>query len=194
MFRSGENQKPPAEIGITILYCKSPRPTHQTVLGFIASVTRQLVEQGKDHSPLLIRAKEFKQKHSGEEKPATLEEYSKFLSEILDSFSKVYLMVDALDEFAAPSQDRENLVKTLLELKHVAEGKLRLFITSRPASEIREKLGIKSKVDICASDPDIESYIDHRIAQYTQVMEWVQRYPHLKNKMVTTVKEKARHM
>lgn len=103
-------------------------------------------------------------------------------------------MVDALDEFAEPSQDRENLVKTLLELKPVAEGKLRLFITSRPASEIREKLGIKSKVDICASDPDIESYIDHRIAQYTQVMEWVQRYPHLKNKMVTTVKEKARHM
>jgi hypothetical protein len=157
-------------------------------------VTRQLVEQGKDNSPLLIRAKEFKQKHSGEEKPATLEEYSKFLSEILDSFSKVYLMVDALDEFAESSQDRKNLVKTLLELKPAAEGKLRLFIASRPASEIREKLGVQSKLDICASDPDIESYIDHRIAQYTQVMEWVQRYPHLKNKMVITVKEKARHM
>ncbi|KAI9771577.1 MAG: hypothetical protein M1839_002770 [Geoglossum umbratile] len=191
-FRSG-NQKSGAEIGVTFLYCKSPRPAHQTVLGFILSVARQLLEQGEHNSPLLIRAKEFKKEHSEKGKPANLEECSVFLSEILDSFSRVYLMVDALDEFATSLQERAELMKTLLELTPRDKGTLRLFITSRPAKEIRGKLGIHSTVDIRASDLDMQSYINHRIARNENVAGWVKQHPHLKENIVTAVMEKSRN-
>lgn len=127
---SQRETQPDKHVGLVYLYCRFQNQAEQTVLQFIPAIIRQLATQNLSTVGLV---KGFNGDHST--KPATQAEYTTLLSNLLHSFSAVYLMVDALDEFSKSEHERKLLVDELLSVSRTRTT-LRIFITSRPDHDI----------------------------------------------------------
>lgn len=190
-LRNQRDTKPDKRVGLVYLYCRFQNEADQTVLQFIPAIIRQLATQD---SSTVIRVKKFNEEHSG--KRVTLAEYTDLLSELLDLFSAVYLMVDALDEFSKSEHERKLFVKELLSLSR-KRTTLRIFITSRPDHDIANDIDKElrsEKMDIEASNVDIHGYIERAIETNSALKSWVGKRPELRTKMLATIPNKARKM
>ena len=79
----------------------------------------------------------------------------------IGAYSKVFIVIDALDECPKDNGTRLNLLKTLRSLV----GTVNLMVTSRDLSSIaREFQGMK-RLEIRAHDQDVRRYIEGRIAR-----------------------------
>ncbi|KFY28844.1 hypothetical protein V491_00258 [Pseudogymnoascus sp. VKM F-3775] len=177
--------QPDKRIGFIYLYCRFQNHAEQTVLQFIPAIIRQLAAQDLS---AVGRVKKFNENRPT--KSATLIDYTTLLSELLDSFSAVYLMVDALDEFSKFEHERKDFVQELLSLNGTRTI-LRIFITSRPDHHISKEIR-GDTVDIQASDADIHSYIERSIDKNSTLKSWVTQRPELRMKMLETIPNKAR--
>ncbi|KFZ11552.1 hypothetical protein V502_07499 [Pseudogymnoascus sp. VKM F-4520 (FW-2644)] len=188
-LRNQRDTKPDKRVGLVYLYCRFQNEAEQTVLQFIPAIIRQLAAQD---SSTVSRVKKFNEGHSV--KRATLAEYTDLFSELLDLFSAVYLMVDALDEFSKSEHERKLFVKELLSLSR-KRTTLRIFITSRPDHDIAHYIDKElrsEKMDIEASDVDIRGYIERAIETNSALKSWVGKRPELRTKMLATIPNKAR--
>jgi archaellum biogenesis ATPase FlaH len=92
------------------------------------------------------------------------------LVEILKTY-KVYLVIDALDEVAWGAQ-REDLLRFLRKLPAIASEGLRVLVSSRNESDIRdtfchpESRWTDIPVDLKDVDKDIEKYIDNGMEKH----------------------------
>lgn len=96
------------------------------------------------------------------------------LTDILDvlqleigTYSQVYILVDALDEY--PEGDRHELVSTLRSL-----GNVNLMVTSRPLLSIKDQFDGAKHLRISAMDDDVRKYIKDRIVRETRLARLVQ--------------------
>jgi hypothetical protein len=186
-LKTQRETQPDKRVGLAYLYCRFQNEAEQTALQFIPAIIRQLAAQDLS---VVAQVKRFNDEHSGQ--PTTLVQYTSFLSKLLDSFSAVYLMVDALDEFSKSEYEKDLFVQKLLSLSSTRKI-LRLFITSRPDHDAAEKLG-GEKLGIEASDTDIHAYIERAIETNPVIKSWVESRPELRTKMLATITNKARKM
>jgi hypothetical protein len=84
----------------------------------------------------------------------------------LENSSKVIIAIDALDE--ASSSTRDTLLKLLSKLCDVG---FRVFLTSRPAINIRQLRSYATVVDITAEKRDLEIYASTRLHANENVQE-----------------------
>ncbi|KFY17241.1 hypothetical protein V492_00802 [Pseudogymnoascus sp. VKM F-4246] len=183
-LKSQRETQPGKRTGLVYLYCRFQNEAEQTVAQFIPSIIRQLAAQDLS---TVSQVKKFNDEHSTQQ--ATIGEYTSFLSELLDSFSAVYLMVDALDEFSKFEDEKKRLVKELLSLSRTRTS-LRIFITSRPDRDIAKEIG-GEKVEITASEMDIHAYIERAIETDSALRSWVGKRPGLRAKMLRTIPDKS---
>ncbi|OBT57822.1 hypothetical protein VE04_01879 [Pseudogymnoascus sp. 24MN13] len=184
-LKSQRETQPDKRVGPVYLYCRFQNEAEQTVLKFIPAIIQQLAAQDLS---AVSQVKKFNAKHVTQ--PATVDQYTSFLSELLDSFSAVYLMVDALDEFSKSEYEKKLFVQELLSLSSTRTT-LRIFITSRPDHDIAQELGGEN-VDIEASEMDIHAYIERAIKTNSAWKSWVGKRPELRTKMLATIPKKAR--
>ena len=84
------------------------------------------------------------------------------LGTVLASFERVFICIDALDEF--PPLQRPALLRSLVELTRLSET--RFFLTGRPQIQCDKYLGKGAKtISITTRDEEIEAYIAHRLDQ-----------------------------
>ena len=80
---------------------------------------------------------------------------------ILEAFSDVYIILDALDECA----EREDLLKWITEMISWRKGKLHLLATTRPEDDISKHLRFLDPNHVCVKSDlvacDVARYIDH---------------------------------
>ncbi|KFY79257.1 hypothetical protein V499_01723 [Pseudogymnoascus sp. VKM F-103] len=183
-LKSQRETQPDKRVGLVYLYCRFQNEAEQTVLKFIPAIIQQLAAQDLS---AVSQVKKFNAKHVTQ--PATVDQYTSFLSELLDSFSAVYLMVDALDEFSKSEYEKKLFVQELLSLSSTRTT-LRIFITSRPDHDIAQELGGEN-VDIEASEMDIHAYIERAIKTNSAWKSWVGKRPELRTKMLATIPKKA---
>ncbi|KFY44986.1 hypothetical protein V494_01208 [Pseudogymnoascus sp. VKM F-4513 (FW-928)] len=184
-LKSQREIQPGKRVGLVYLYCRFQNEAEQTVAQFIPSIIRQLAAQDLS---TVSQVKKFNDEHSTQQ--ATIDEYTAFLSELLDSFSAVYLIVDALDEFSKFEDEKKHLVKELLLISRTRTS-LRIFITSRPDRDIAKEIG-GEKVEITASEMDIHAYIERTIETDSALKSWVGKRPELRSKMLRTITDKSR--
>lgn len=89
-----------------------------------------------------------------------------YLRRIVERFSNVYIMLDALDE--SPLNGRRKYVLDALEaMRHWGVHSLHLFVTSRNESDIRESLDLSSAQEVSvhnsAMDRDINDLVSSRL-------------------------------
>jgi Cdc6-like AAA superfamily ATPase len=162
----GDGNRDDSNIGIAYLYCNFRRQYEQNSEDLLASLLKQLSE-GRDSIPDSVKT--LHDKHKAKKTRPSIDEISKSLQSVITLYSRVFIVVDALDECQAGDSRR----RLLTELFHLeAKSGANLFATSRFIPEI-EKLFCKSvSLEIRASKEDIETYLERQMRLLLSFDDW----------------------
>jgi ankyrin repeat domain-containing protein 50 len=147
---------------------------------------------------LLAKVKDFQKKYTDSDTRPTFKDHSELLASVVSQFSRVYLVIDALDECADIDDEcvakRGLFVSGLKQLQSPAGPPLHLFITSRPLPEIEQTLEGAARLDICANSDDITSYVNWRILNNDRLAHYVNKDPALQAEITGRVLERCRNV
>lgn len=154
-----QTQAQEANYGVAYVYFDYKEKNQQTPLRVLASLVKQLALPLR-HLPAEIEKMYDKLEHQG--KQPSLEELLTTLIAVSNSFDRVFLIFDALDECSQKSQRKE-----LLPLFHrMGEGGANLFITSRHYPEdIKRSFCDVAQIELSATRQDIRSYVKEKIRE-----------------------------
>jgi hypothetical protein len=140
--------------GVAVLYLdhKATTETHSPT-NLLAAVWQQLVLT----KPLSFGVHELYKKHHAQATRPSLEEIYSVLHSVIQEFSSVFIVVDALDEYR--EEDRDILLCRLCKLGPA----VRLMLTSRPHIRINHVISDFKIVDVRATEEDIRKYVEAQI-------------------------------
>ncbi|KFZ02007.1 hypothetical protein V500_00505, partial [Pseudogymnoascus sp. VKM F-4518 (FW-2643)] len=147
-------------IGIAYLYCNFRRQDEQNAEGLLASLLKQLA-QGL--SPLPESIKSLYSSYKEKRTQPTFNEISNTLQSVAALYSRCFIVVDALDECQASDGCRTKLLREIFALQ--AKSRTNIFSTSRFIPEIHEHFKNSMRLEIRASDQDVQRYIDGHMSQ-----------------------------
>ncbi len=174
------------DIGVAYIYCNY-KERDQSPTSFIASLLQQFVEQRGIVSPEI---RSSYQEHSSKGTRPTQAMYSKLLQAEIDCFSKVIVIVDALDECPESNGAREFLVRGLRGLV----PKIQLLVTSRYIASIEHEFKSAGHLEIQAQGADIKTYLNAR-TETIPLLARLKKEDHiLHNEILDSVIKKANGM
>ena len=145
------------QTGIAFFYCDYRDSEHHTTRNIIASMIKQLA-LCRGTLPEALRR--LYNACDGGQKAPQEEDLQRVLLEVCETFPKVFLVIDALDECNAITQ-RPSLLRALRTLR---SSGTRLFITSRPsADDITGAFSESTQIAIKAQKTEIQRYLQARI-------------------------------
>jgi hypothetical protein len=128
-----------------------------------------------------------------EQRSPLLEEISSIFRTEMKSLSRLFIVIDALDE-CFPEQVRHALLRDMHFLAG-AEASARLFITSRPHPVIENAITGVTRFHIRALHSDIRSHITSRITgNLSSLQTFLKNDPTLRNEIIRIVADKAEGM
>nr|GAT51675.1 predicted protein [Mycena chlorophos] len=138
-------------IGIACLYLNYQEAKLQTLPNLIGALWRQLsLNKSIDSGKALYNS------HKEKQTMATSQEIQKLLKARVQEFSRVYIIIDALDEY---SQSQEKLLESLGQL-----GNANILVTCRPHVQRPAREHVLS-LEIVATEEDIKTYISAQIQE-----------------------------
>lgn len=176
---SNKNNK---DIGVACIYLNHKEGNDQTPLKLLAGLWRQLVlnrDIGSD-------AKELYQQHHEKGTLPPLQKVANILNCSITKFSKVFVIVDAMDEYPneSPTFQREILLQHLAEMG----SNVNLMITSRPNIFPEPSLFPDLEtLDIRAAPEDIRGYIRAQIKLSPHLRRHIQKKPVLQEEILTKI-------
>lgn len=113
------------------------------------------------------------------------------LLESINLYPKTTLVLDALDECELESRGR--LIETIEFLLSKAERPLKVFISSRPDGDIRDRFLSRPNIEIQATDnqDDIKKFINQEIVKHRR---WTKMSSSLRGDIVRTLLENSQGM
>lgn len=148
----------------------------------MSSLLRQLVQS---HPTISETVDQFYNSH--ELSHPTLYEIEEALRIEIRRCSKVFVVVDALDE-CVDDETRTALLTTLTDLP------VNLFVTSRYSPAIEKKLDGVERFDVCAHDDDVRRYVEKRIFREDRLARHVKADPSLQDDIVNKVVDSTKGM
>ncbi|KAF7940554.1 uncharacterized protein EAE98_000681 [Botrytis deweyae] len=167
------------DVGIAYFYCNFRRQHDQKIDDLLLSLLKQL--SGYQAS-LPGAVKEMFDLHSPRQNRPSTKEISSALKSVIDSYSKVFIVVDALDECQMTNGCRMQFLSEIFDIQETYQ--LSLFATSRHIPDIEERFDGSLRLEIRASDKDVERYLDGRISQ---LPEYVRKSTGLQNEVKTAI-------
>ena len=143
----------------------------------MASPLKQLVQER--HS-LPDEVKSLYQRHVDKRTRPSPDEIAKVLDSVISGYSRVYLLIDALDECAMTERDR--LLKEVFKLQITAQ--VNLFATSRLMDNITTQFSGRISHEIRASKEDVRRYLNNHILELPTC---VSRRPDLQVEIVNEI-------
>ncbi len=147
-----------SSIIVAYLYCNFKKQDEQDAQNLLANLLKQLTE-GKSSLPESVRAL-HNQCRANKTRPS-IDDISTALQSVIAEYSRVFILVDALDECRAQGGCRDTLLSKIFGLQ---KHGVNFFATSRVMSEITEKFKQSPSLDILADEQDLRSYVDGRIS------------------------------
>ena len=165
--------------GIAYIYCNYRRQGDQTPHRLLASLLRQLSQKCQ---PMPDCVKSLHQRHKPRSTEATYEELENALHSISRLHSRVFIVIDALDECLMADGGRDKFLREMMKLQ--AECGIHLFATSRPIPEIMERFHGTTELEIRANENDVRKYLHGNMSR---LPKFVQQRPDLKEKVKTDI-------
>ncbi|KAL6806061.1 ankyrin repeat-containing domain protein [Trichoderma sp. SZMC 28012] len=161
------------DIGIAYVYLNFRRQSEQEPIHILSSILRQLSQRGsKVHDSVQELYKEHKPKEEENQPtsqipptPPSLDEIVKTLNKIIASYSRAYIIIDALDECTDSNLHRSTLMLEIFGLQTRLGANL--FFTSRPVPHIEKDFESRecSTLEIRATDKDMRQYLDSNMSE-----------------------------
>jgi hypothetical protein len=168
------------------IYCNY-KEQDQSATNLIASLLRQLVEVNRDLSDQVTA---LHKSHESKQTRPSLSEFSNVLESEVTRFSKVFFVVDALDEYNEIDGSRHHLLDELRKI----ESHIFLLVTSRDIGTIKQDMGDAMRLEIRARDEDIQIYLQARIQSERRLRKLTETDEILQRDIITTIAEKAQGM
>ncbi|OAR03155.1 hypothetical protein LLEC1_07140 [Akanthomyces lecanii] len=172
-----------SEIGIAYIYCNFQRQHEQKVDDLLASMLKQLTQC---RSSLPESVKILYDRHKTKRTRPSIDEISGHLRFVASMYSRVFLIVDALDECQASDGRRTRFLFELfnLQTRHGAN----IFATSRFIPNIIDRFKATSsiEIEIRASPDDVARYLQGHIGQ---LPSFVQGDEQLQKEITTGISE-----
>jgi len=136
------------------------RQDEQKIDDLLTSLLKQLAE-GQLSLPVTV--KELYNRHKTKRTRPSLDEISTSLQAVAALYSRVFLIIDALDECQAFHGYRKRFLSEMWSLQN--KTGVNLFATSRFIPEITEMFNESMQLEIRASTQDIWRYLDSHMPQ-----------------------------
>ncbi|KFY47129.1 hypothetical protein V494_00150 [Pseudogymnoascus sp. VKM F-4513 (FW-928)] len=146
--------------GIAYLYCNFRRQDEQNAEGLLASLLKQLA-QGL--YPLPESVKSLYDNHKEKRTRPTFNEISSTLQSVAALYSRSFIVVDALDECQTSGGCRTKLLTEIFALQ--AKSGANIFATSRFIPEVDVSFKTSMRLEIRASDHDVQRYLDGHMSE-----------------------------
>ena len=166
-------------IGIAYIYCNFRREDEQKIENLLASLLKQLAES---QPSLPGTVTELYDLHKTKRTQPSLDEISRSLQVVTTLYSRVFIIVDALDECQILDGCRQRFLSSLFNLQ--AKCGANLFATSRPISSIEKEFEGNSKLEIRASEEDVRKYLNGHLFR---LPGFVSRSPELQEEIKTDI-------
>lgn len=162
--------------GVGFLYCNYKSGKERKVIDLLSAVLKQLV-QGLLYIPDSIQAL-YKKHRTNHTRPST-GDMSGAIRNVCSCYPKVFIVVDALDEY--PDIHRHDLLARLIEL---TECNVKLMITSRPVGTISGDFANAVELPIQAHGEDVKTFVE---GQLPRLAGCVSRREELKQLVISTI-------
>lgn len=147
-------------IGIACLFCSYKRQSEQRWADLLASLLKQLVQE-LPSLPDVVES--LYNEHTRRNTCPSSNELLNVLRSVVGSYSRVFFVIDALDECTNAEGDRTHLLHEIFRLQ--GHTGINLFATSRFIPEIEKEFEGCMKLEIRANDDDVLRYLDGKMLQ-----------------------------
>lgn len=145
-------------IGLAYLYCDYKTQADLNTSSLLAAILKQLVlSQSSIDEPI----SRLYNHHTSHRTKPSLPEIFVACSAVIKNFSRVYLIVDALDECSDRDGTRSQLLAKLRDLQREAD--LRLMVTSRFTPDIEREFRSVPSLEVRAIDADVRRFVRGQI-------------------------------
>ncbi|KAJ7591832.1 ankyrin repeat-containing domain protein [Mycena floridula] len=170
-------------VRVAYIFCDYRQSSTQGATDVIGSVLRQLLINSKEIPGSLHSIHDCYK--AVPPQPRTLHDFTTALEPQIQLYSRVYLVIDALDE--SSPETRDILISTVHRLAEL--GRLHVLVTSRQT--IGDEFANDSQIHIWANDGDIRRYITQRIRDGKELQKVVNGDETLQDEIINKVTEKA---
>jgi Cdc6-like AAA superfamily ATPase len=166
-------------VRIAYLYCDFRRQQERSPSDLLASLLKQLVQE---RPSMPENVKSLYEHHKDKRIRPSSDEIVKVLHSTIRLYSRVFIIIDALDECHV-SNGRNKLLSEAFGLQIHAQ--VNLFETSRFVPEITSQFEGSISKEIRADDDDVLRYVDGRMPQLLRPQ--ISKYPDFRNNIRTEV-------
>jgi hypothetical protein len=143
-----------ADIGLGYLFCNYKSQVDQSLSSLLSTLLKQLAQSRPDFAASVIRLYDD---HSKRFSRPSIDELSKALQDVCSNYTRVYIVVDALDECSNQEGTRSQIVEKLRNLQ--LKTNARLLFTSRFIPEIEEIFRSNPMLEVRASNEDVTRFV-----------------------------------
>ena len=166
-------------IGIAYLYCNFRQQQDQKPVDLLASLLGQLVQR----QPSLPNSmKGLYERYQVERVRPSFDEISQVLQTIMASYSRAFIVIDALDECGMSDGSYRKFLSEIFNLQD--KTRANLFATSRFIPDITDEFKRSPSLEIRANDGDVRRYLDGHMSQ---LRSFVLRNPNLQEEIKTEI-------
>jgi hypothetical protein len=156
---------PDDKTGRAFLYCIYKRQDNQKVDDFLAALLGQLAAR-QSMVPESI-CKWYGEHRKGEKSRLSQNEIREALSSITKTYSRTFIIIDALDE-CRTNHIRNELLSEIYKLQEVSDT--RLMVTFRPSIALNPPSNVR-KLEIRAYEEDVGEYLCGRMSELPSVVQ-----------------------
>ena len=165
-------------------YCYYKESSQQSLPNILGGLLKQLLSLRKTVS---ADVKALYEVHQGRHRNLTLAEISSLLKAELRRYRKVFIIVDALDEYSENQNACDSLLAELEQLREYSN----MMLTSRFVAPYFDAFCGASHVTIAAKDRDVRKYLESQIPTLPKL---VKSNPELQELIIQTITEAVEGM
>jgi hypothetical protein len=151
-------EKPDPTVGIAYVYCSFQRCHEQRLENLLASLLKQLVQR---QSSVPNSVEKLFGRHQSKGTRPTAEELSRALADVAAGFSRVFVLVDALDEYQPSDRSLDKFLGEIFSLQNSTP--VSFFATSRHNPGLAVTFEGCLRQDIRAKDEDVQKYLQGHV-------------------------------
>jgi Cdc6-like AAA superfamily ATPase len=168
-----------SNIIVAYIYCNFKRQHEQMLEDLLTNILKQLA-QGRPSLPESVKSLHDRCK-SKKSRPS-VEDISTVLQSVVAECSRVFILIDALDECRTQDSCRAQMLLRLSDLQ--TKCGINIFATSRFIPDITERFERDLRLEIRASKQDVQRYVKGHI---NELPRFVQRDPDLQREISSEI-------
>lgn len=180
----------PHDEALAFFYFSRNDSSRNSGLDCLRSLVRQLFKRASCPGKILTSLKTLYDDCISKGQSLTRDLCEAQLVKFMDLFSKITIVLDALDE--CKEDDREGLVKAITSLMGYSSRPIRVFISSRPREAFDDQAILEVSVE--NNHDDIAKFVLGEINDEDKNKQWKRIQKDLRDEVVSTLIEKSQGM